>query len=451
TLLEDVGTVALVAAGAGAVIKGISLGAKGAGAASAGLGTTMVSGLRTGLTAARAAWSVTRVPGLDAAFGASMRIAGWTGQVALAPLAVNFAIGRFAAGALSRGLVAPIAGRVLGAAEVTAGRAGAAFELGRYADAVALQAQAARLTRVGTFLERSAYAGRLVGTDGPSGRQTRNGRTPGLLGTLLAYNRLGLRFGYAASAAEIGAGHARATFGLFADVQLGGRGRFGYLGEALHAFRQQRVDRAGAVARYDPGVFGRALRNRNGLAVQARSGNAFVRAKDRVRDRVRAADRAAVLSQIAEGRLSAREYGALTSGGLDRLVESAIADRPAQQAGQQPQAGGQGGTRTVEPPAPGRPRPADPVDGSPTPAPRGTDRFGGGQRPGGGDGPDPLATENPAAGGPRALADEPTPRKPSAGFRTEVNELETDLPPPSGRNGPRVTRFDDLVDLRAEA
>src|SRR5690606_10685205 len=242
TLLEDVGTVALVAAGAGAVIKGISLGAKGAGAASAGLGTTMVSGLRTGLTAARAAWSVTRVPGLDAAFGASMRIAGWTGQVALAPLAVNFAIGRLAAGALSRGLVAPIAGRVLGAAEVTAGRAGAAFELGRYADAVALQAQAARLTRVGTFLERSAYAGRIVGTDGLFGRQTRNGRTPGLLGTLLAYNRLGLRFGYAASAAEIGAGHARATFGLFADVQLGGRGRFGYLGEALHAFRQQRVD-----------------------------------------------------------------------------------------------------------------------------------------------------------------------------------------------------------------
>src|SRR5690606_21378569 len=138
--------------------------------------------------------------------------------------------------------------------------------------------------------------------------------------------------------------------------------------------------------------------------------------------------------------------GALTSGGLDRLVESAIADRPAQQAGQQPQAGGHGGTRTGEPPAPGRPRPADPVDGSPTPAPRGPGRFGGGPRAGGGDGPDPLATESPAAGGPRALADEPTPRKPSAGFRTEVNELETDLPPPSGRNGPRVTRFDDLAD-----
>jgi hypothetical protein len=410
TLLEDVGTVALVAVGAGAIIKGISLGAKGASAASAGLSTSMMSGFSTGMVAARGAWAATRVPGLDAAFSGTMRIAGWTGKVALAPLTVNFAAGRLAAGIVSRGLLNPMAGRMLGAAEVAAGRAGAAFEFGRYSEGIALQAHSARLGRIGGALEIGAYAGRVVGWDGIFGRTTLHGRTPGLIGTLRAYNHLGLRFGRPLTAAEIASASANASARAFAPDALGPRTMLGRLlgHETAYSIRQSRADRASAVARYDQVMFGGTLRNPNRLAGRG----------------VYAGQRAQVLSQIAEGRLSAAEYTSLTRG-LDEVADTVTAagnrgsgatrtgtqgrdgepttDAAQQQADGQRTDGQQPDGTPVQQPNPVRNEPA-PTDSMLPQAPRSGDRLGGGQRQNnsGGGGADPLPGEAPPGGAPPA-------------------------------------------------
>ncbi|MHA6628428.1 preprotein translocase subunit SecA [Pseudonocardia sichuanensis] len=474
TLLEDVGTIALAAAGAGAIIKGVSMGARAAGAGVAASGT--VNGLRASLTSLR---SMQGVPALDAAAGVAFRGARWTGNVAMAPLTANFLAGRVVAAGLSRGIMAPLAGRSRSAAEVAAGRAGAAFEFGRYSEAVALQSRAAGLGRRADVLDTAAYAGRVISKDGLFGRMTRDGRTPGLIGTLRAYDALGLRFGRTATTGQIASAYTGASVRAFGTDLLGPRTLLGRLAghEFASALRQRRADRARALVGYDQLMFGGTFRNPNRLAGRG----------------VWAAHRARALTEIAAGRLTAQEFAELTRSGLDRLADDVAtaprtetgraggadaaettagtargsrsgeqvdthgqADTPAQggRASEQGAAvagdrggrsgaqrgaaaddaagrAGDDGTPATGDPAPTGPRPADPADPVLPTAPRSGDRLGGGQRPStGGDGPDPLATGAGGGSGPRPRPEEPAPARPAKGHPTEPDPLTSDLPPP---------------------
>ena len=165
TALEDAGTVLLVAGGSGAILKGISLGAKGVGAAAAG--ATARSGLRGALTSVG-----TRVgslaPRLNTVSNGLLR-ATWAGaHVEFLPLKLNFMAARGAVGLVSRHGLAP------------AGRWATARGLGRF----------------GSALETSAYAGGIIRRGGIFGRITMGGTyIPGLIGTMRTYRSLGLPFG----------------------------------------------------------------------------------------------------------------------------------------------------------------------------------------------------------------------------------------------------------------
>ncbi|GAA1325786.1 hypothetical protein [Pseudonocardia xinjiangensis] len=257
TLLEDVGTVALVAAGAGVAVKLVSMGAKSAGVAAAG--ATATSGLRGALTSVgRAAGRA--APGLDAVATATLRLANVTGNVALAPYRPYFWAGRTAAGVGAR-VLAPASRAAFTGSAALAERGAAALQNGRLAAGTGHAGGAVVLGRVGSALETSAYAGRIIQRGGVTGRTVFTGtllqrltaarpeRIPGLFGTARAHHVLGLPFGRSVSPKELGAARQAASLQAWGTDLPTSPGRLTPLGylrghEAANAIRQKRVAKA---------------------------------------------------------------------------------------------------------------------------------------------------------------------------------------------------------------
>ncbi|MEN3268152.1 MAG: mucin9, partial [Pseudonocardia sp.] len=257
TLLEDVGTVALVAAGAGVAVKLVSMGAKSAGAAAAG--ATATTGFRGALTSVGSA-AGRAAPGLDAVAGATFRLANMTGNVALAPYKPYFWAGRAAAGVGSR-VLAPASRAAFNGSAALSGRGAAALQNGRLAAGTRHTAGAGVLGRVGSALETSASGGRIMQRGGIFGRTIYTGsllqritaanpeRVPGLLGTARAHHVLGLPFGRAVSLKELGTARQAASLQAWGtDIPTSPRRLtpLGYLRghEAANAIRQKRVAKA---------------------------------------------------------------------------------------------------------------------------------------------------------------------------------------------------------------
>ena len=250
TALEDVGTVALLAFGAGAVLKAISLGAKGTGALAASSTTTAgMRGMLTSIGTRAGVWA----PRVDAAANGVLRAANVGGHVAMLPLKLNFMAARFV---LGRGMAAALPGlstRAAAGASALAERGMGALEAGRTLPGFRYLGAAGMLERTAGGLRTGAAAAEVIGRGGIFGRITIGGRhVPGLLSTMRAYDQLGLSFGQALTPDQVAAAYRGATVRVHGDGLAGPTGVARVIGtDAATALRLSRLDRAVRVVQVD--------------------------------------------------------------------------------------------------------------------------------------------------------------------------------------------------------
>ena len=200
------------------------------------------------------------MPTLDVAAARTFRAANATGNIAFAPYKLNFAAGRALVGGVSKGAIAPAARAASAGSAALRNRGVAAVENGRPAAGIYRMAGASTLGRVGSALETSAYAGRVIQQGGIFGRTIHVGslgerltaahpvRLSGLLNTARAYRTLDLPFGRTVSAEELEAARQGASvraWGTDLPTSPGRLTPLGYLGhETANAVRQNRVAKA---------------------------------------------------------------------------------------------------------------------------------------------------------------------------------------------------------------
>ncbi|MDN5861041.1 MAG: hypothetical protein L0H84_20745, partial [Pseudonocardia sp.] len=251
TALEDVGTVALLAFGAGAILKGISLGAKGLGTLAKGSAATVgVRGMVTSMGTKAGVWA----PRVNAAGNRVLLAANKGGHVAMLPLKINLTVGRFV---LGKGMVAVaprMATRAAAGASALVDRGVGALENGRTDTGFRHLGAADLLNRAAGGLRAGAPAGLVVQRGGILGRITFGGRhLPGLISTIRAYDRLGLQFGRTLTPDQVTAAYRGAVVGAHTRDAVGTpTGLARIVGpERATALRLPRIDRAVRIVRLD--------------------------------------------------------------------------------------------------------------------------------------------------------------------------------------------------------
>ncbi|HEX4246889.1 MAG TPA: hypothetical protein VH008_03415, partial [Pseudonocardia sp.] len=211
TLLNDAGTVSLLALGAGAVIKILAIGTE---ATSLAADASVTTGIR-GALSSLGQLSARIAPTLNDAAGTAFDLARLTGNIAISPLKINFAAGRLTAGLASELLLDPTANllaRGAGWAERGATDAGRFNQL--------YNVLGTGLRGISGVLGDAAWAGRTLGEGGLFGRTvpsslsdrllgTGDQRVPGLVNTLNAYRVLGITRDASPEAVQAAADQAR--------------------------------------------------------------------------------------------------------------------------------------------------------------------------------------------------------------------------------------------------